>query len=367
MDNTEIHYLTYDSDEMWQEMNLAYIDAGGDVLYPGDEKEMLLRGVQNILMLAFAGVDNALRMATLRYAQRDYLKIYGENRNCPYNEATPATATISITFRATGNTETIPAGETVTADGEVLYKLSSDVLDGGVAQTITCKVECTKAGAFGNGLLAGTQMQFVKSHDGVQSVYCTVDAAGGQDDEDFEAYRERIRTHGLTAVTTGPAEQYEAAAMAVTSEILDANAVKTSAGAVTVYLRLTDDASSAAIIAAVEDALTPKSVRPLTDSVTVLEATAVSYTLKVLYQASEGTDVASALEAAKDEYQAWQDQTIGRPFNPDKLMAMLYQAGATRVLWDDGSEFDDGDVEYTPIDENEYCSGTITLAVMSDV
>ena len=68
MDNTELHYITFDPDEMWQAMNLAYIEAGGDVLYAGDEKEMLLRGVQAILMQAFAGVDNALRMATLRDA-----------------------------------------------------------------------------------------------------------------------------------------------------------------------------------------------------------------------------------------------------------------------------------------------------------
>ena len=366
MDNTETHYLTYDSEEMFQEMNLAYIEAGGDVLYPGDEKEMLLRGVLSILMQAFAAVDNALRMDTLRYAQREYLEIYGEKRNCVYNAATAAKATISITFKATGSTETIQAGETVTADGQVLYKLKSDVLDGGIAQTVSCEVECTRAGAFGNGLLSGTQMQFMATHDGVESVVCAVDASGGQDDEDYEAYRERIRTYGLTSVTAGPAEQYEAAAMAVTSEILDANAIQPSAGQVNVYLRLASGASSAAIIAAVTEALSPQSARPLTDYVTVLEATAVNYTLNVQYQVDEGSDVAAALAAAKDEYQAWQDTTIGRAFNPDRLMAALYQAGATRVAWGDGSNFDSGTVEYTPIDANEYCSGTITLAVMDD-
>ena len=34
MDNTEIHYLTYDPEEIFQEMNLAYIQAGGEILYP---------------------------------------------------------------------------------------------------------------------------------------------------------------------------------------------------------------------------------------------------------------------------------------------------------------------------------------------
>ena len=367
MDNSEVHYLTYDSEAMWEEMNLAYINAGGDVLYPGDEKEMLLRGVQAIIAQAFAGVDNALRMDTLRYAQREYLKIYGEKRNCPYNAATAAKATVSITFKATGNTETIQAGETVTVDGQVLYKLTQDVLDGGIAQTVSCEVECTRAGAFGNGLLAGTQMQFMASHDGVESVVCAVDASGGQDDEDYEAYRERIRTFGLTSVTTGPADQYEAAAMAVTSEILDANAVQPSDGRVNSYLRLAEGASSAAIIAAVTAALSGQSERPLTDHVTALEATAVNYTLNVQYRVSEGADVAAALEAAKEEYQEWQDTAIGQAFNPDRLMAALYQAGATRVVWGDGSNFNGGPVDYTPIADNEYCSGTITLAVMDDV
>lgn len=82
MDNTEIHYLTYDPEKIFQEMNLAYIQAGGDILYPGDEKEMLLRGVQAMIVQVFAGVDAALRMDTLRYAVGDYLDIYGEKRNC---------------------------------------------------------------------------------------------------------------------------------------------------------------------------------------------------------------------------------------------------------------------------------------------
>ena len=43
--DTELHYLTYSPDDIWQEMQQTYIENGGDILYPGDEKEMLLRGV----------------------------------------------------------------------------------------------------------------------------------------------------------------------------------------------------------------------------------------------------------------------------------------------------------------------------------
>ena len=40
MDNTELHYLTYDPEEIWDQMMINYVDAGGDILYPGDEKDM---------------------------------------------------------------------------------------------------------------------------------------------------------------------------------------------------------------------------------------------------------------------------------------------------------------------------------------
>ena len=365
MDNTEIHYLAFDADEMWREMESVYIDEGGDLLYSGDEKYMLLRGVHAILMQAYAAMDNALRMDTLRYAQRDYLKIYGEKRNCIYKEAEKATANITITFQATGKSDTIKAGEAVTPDGAMLYLLDNDVVDNGYAQTVTVPVTCAIAGSAGNGLLSGTQLQTVTPHSGVYSIYVATDAVGGMDDEDFEVYRERIRKHGLTSITTGPAAQYESAAKDVSTLILDANAVRLGAGHVGVYLLLSSNEGSAAIIQSVTEALSPQEVRPLTDQVTVALATAIPYTLNVQYQAESGSNITNAIGEAVSEYQTWQDQVIGQPFNPDKLMALLYRAGCTRVIWGSGSEFGDGgSVEYTPILENQYCHGTISLAVI---
>ena len=120
-----------------------------------------------------------------------------------------------------------------------------------------------------------------------------------------------------------------------------------------------------ALLEAVEDALNDTTARPLTDQVTVAAATPVSYTLNVKYSYDGTNGTQTLITEAVSEYKAWQEQTIGRAFNPDKLAAMLYQAGATRVLWGTGSNFDSGDVEYTEIEANEYCSGTISLAVIT--
>jgi phage-related baseplate assembly protein len=365
MDDNEIHYLTYEEEELWNAMVEAYIDAGGDVLYPGDEKEMLMRGMEQIIMQAFAGIDNALRMDTLRYAVRDYLDLYGEKRRCYRNKAKAAATTVRLTFLNSGIGKTIPAGSPLTADGSVIFQTTEDVEQDGYAGTTDVGIICSKAGSAGNGLLTGMEMQFLTPEDGISNITVLEDASGGQNEEDDESYRERIRVYGLATVTTGPATQYESVTKAVTSEIIDAKAINEGDGEVGVYLLLADESVSAAIISAVEDALTPDDARPLTDSVSVSLATKREYVLKVKYSVYSGANISASLQDAVERYQNWQDKTIGQAFNPDMLISYLYQAGCLRVLFDDESNFDGGTVEYTPIAENEYCNGTVTLEVIS--
>lgn len=366
MDSTELHYLTYDPNAILTEMLAAYIEAGGDPLRAGDEKEMLLQAVLQVMVQAFAGMDNALRMDTLRYAVRDYLDVYGEKRGCVRIPAAAARATVQITMSATGVETVIEAGTAMTADGEVVYATAEDLTAGGYAQTLTAEVVCTKKGSAGNSLVSGMELQPVTAIDGATQIVCTVSAVGGQDKETDDAYRERIRTWGLASVTTGPRQQYEAAAKAVSSEIIDARAVNLDDGEVGVYVLTASETGRAALLAAVEAALNDESVRPLTDTVTVEAAEEVPYTLNVEYSADGSSTTVTAINAAVAAYQTWQDGTIGRAFNPDRLAALLYQAGATRVIWGEDSVFDeDGEVEYTEIEENQYCSGTISLAVIS--
>jgi phage-related baseplate assembly protein len=366
MDNTEIHYLTYDPDEILAEMVNAYAEAGGGPLWPGDEKEMLLQGVLSVIVQGFAGVDNALRMATLRYAVGEYLDIYGEKRNCVRISAKKATASIRITTIATGAANVIPAGTAVTQDGETLYLTDDDIVLSGGAQSLVASVTAEKAGSVGNGLLAGAGMQFLIVFPGVTTVVCETSATGGLDEEEDEYYRERIRLYGLTTVTTGPAEQYNSVAMAVSSVILDAHAKNLTGGSVGVYLVLSDDTQSTSIISAVQAALNPDDVRPLNDNVTVALATKKTYTLNVQYSGdNEYINLDAKVAEAVEEYQKWQDQKVGRAFNPDRLKALMYQAGCTRVIFAEGSEFDGGDAEYTEITDTQVCSGTISTEVIS--
>ena len=365
MDMSETHYLAYDPEAIYMEMQRAYIENGGDVLYPGDEKEMLLRCVQSVMVQAFAGVDNALRMATLRYAQGDYLDLYGEKRGCQRIEAKQSSATVEIKFRESGTARTIEAGTLLTADGERLYRLDDDLTQTGYRQTIRVRISAVVSGSAGNGLLAGTQMQFLIQIPAVESVFCVEDAEGGQERENDDTYRERIRTFGLANITTGSQQQYEAAAKKVTSEIQDARALNLGAGRVGVFLLLSGDNGAEAITRNVAEALGARDARPMTDEVQVALAEEIPYTLNVLYKAELGSGIASAIAEVVAAYQKWQDGTIGRAFNPDRLVASMYQAGASRVIFGDGSEFHGGEVTYTEIAENAHCKGTISIGVIT--
>ena len=360
MDNTELHYINYDPETMWNAMHRTYIEAGGDILYPGNEKEILLRAVLAIGTAIAATVDNALRMATRKYAQGEYLDLYGEEHNCPRIEAEKAKATVEITFQATGTAQMIEAGTELTADGVVLYHLTEDIEHTGTAQTVSAEIECSQAGAIGNGLANGTQMQFIQSYGAVLSVYTTSDAAGGQDREEQEEFRERIGTQGMTVNTTGPSSAYEAAAEAVSSLVLDAKAINDGAGSVGVYLVLADGANSASIIQAVTAALSPTDVRPLNDNVQVQLATEVEYELNPTIYYPSGANLSDAISEAIADYKSWQDHTIGRAFNPDKLTAALFQLGVTRVQYEAADGIDGGGAVYTEIPVRAHCVGTIT-------
>jgi len=153
----------------------------------------------------------------------------------------------------------------------------------------------------------------------------------------------------------------------VSSDIVDAKALFGGPSVVRVILLLKQDEGASAILQSVENALNPRDARPLTDTVTVAQADVKPYALHVLYRRPAGADIGAqqAFADAIREYALWQDSAIGRPFNPDRLIANFYRAGAERVVLGEGSHFAGGAVAYTEIGNTERCQGEITMAVIS--
>ena len=377
MDATETHYLTYSPEDLWKAMQNAYIEAGGEALYPGDEKEMLLRAVQLALVQAFAGMDNALRMQTLRYAVGDYLDLIGETRGVARREATKAH--VYVNFFVVPQTSTMPlpvtypAGTLISADNKNWYTLDNGIMLTESTPYIIVGATALEAGSAGNALTSGTSMFLGRQYDAASEqpvISAREDASGGTDAEDDEAYRRRIYTWGLNAITGGSAAAYEAVAEDVSSSIIDAKAYNGGAGTVYLYLLIQAGASYETLRSAVENALIERG-RPMTDGVLIRQATDVEYVMLISYVADSAVS-SSVIQSAVEEYQTWQDNGIGRAFNPDRLFALLYQAGVThfhskQVRWP--TEQEPGDWEepvYTEIGQGERLKGTLTVIPYDD-
>ena len=123
----EFHYIDVDTEKLWDEALAIYIAHGGDVLYPGDEKEMLLRAAHTMGIQVLMLCENALRMNTLSYATGAFLKEKGREKGCVYIDAVAATAAVQITLQPSGVQKTIPAGTELTADGTILYATEADL------------------------------------------------------------------------------------------------------------------------------------------------------------------------------------------------------------------------------------------------
>ena len=363
MADKDLVYVACDPDALWAAGIELYMNNGGGILYPGDEKEMLLRSFVALMAQGLAAANEGIKMRTLRYAVGEFLNVVGEKAFCDRITARPASGEVTIVFAQSGISQTIEAGAQMTADGEKYYKTTADIVQTGFAQTVVAKIECTEAGSKGNGLAEGTMMQMARNNPAIASITVSSAAIGGNDLEEEEAYRERIRTNGGAAVTTGTTFQYRADALAASSDVIDAKPVKNADRTVTVHLLLKEGADEASVIAAVLAALNPDNRRPLSDSVSAGIAEALPYTLNLSYALPDTAtaDVAQAVAACVAEYIDWQENEIAKAFNPYYLVSAMYTAGATMVTIDESSSFNGGAAVYTAIGKNQRCKGTVSI------
>ncbi len=86
----------------------------------------------------------------------------------------------------------------------------------------------------------------------------------------------------------------------------------------------------------IAEACNADSVRPLTDEVSVNDPEIIPFNVNATFYISKGTqvsllDVQTKVNAATDEYIAWQQGKLGRDINPSKLHSLLMGTGIKRV------------------------------------
>lgn len=157
-------------------------------------------------------------------------------------------------------------------------------------------------------------------------------AATYETDDDFRA---RIQLAPERLSVAGPASAYAYHARSAAGTIRDARASSPAPGEVVVALLSAtgDGTATAAEIAAVENALSAETVRPLTDFVTVQSATAIPFTVEAYLTLFAGPDpvvVLANAQAALDTYLSGA-RRIGRDVTRAGIIAALMVAGVQNV------------------------------------
>lgn len=157
--------------------------------------------------------------------------------------------------------------------------------------------------------------------------------------EDDESYRQRIRLSWYARNTAGAREAYEYYARGVGSIVLDAHAYgppDTEPGYVDVYVLSAegDGTPSADLMAAVNDALSPEDVRPLTDFVTVKAPDIIRYSVDATLVISTGPDTDAVVTAAKEALASYTAgvHKIETDVSIAGIYAALKQAGVDDVI-----------------------------------
>lgn len=148
-------------------------------------------------------------------------------------------------------------------------------------------------------------------------------------------YRYRIQISMAAYSVAGPQDAYVFHALSADGRTLDVKADSPSPGevVVTVLSREGDGTPESDLLAAVEARLSSKSVRPLTDHVTVRAATIVPYAISAEITCYAGPDSALVLMAARSAIDGYVGSVrrVGRDITLSGIYAALHQPGVQRV------------------------------------
>ena len=277
---------------------------------------MILYSAAAQIYQAMQYVDRAGKQSLLKYSYSEFLDNLALLKGVTREPAKAATTTIRFTASATRTLATpIPAGS-----------LTVDVL-----------AECTATGNAGNGLAPGEVSTIVDPVPYITSAVNQNTTEGGADVENDESLAERVYLAPGAYSTAGPEDGYLYHAKKYNAAIGDVVATSDhEAGQVDIVFIMADGSKpGAAMISGLQAYLSGKTIRPMTDKLTVKAPEEVTYSINLTYyinrsDSARAVAIQAAVAQAVEEYKTWQ-RTIGRDVNPSQLAAMVMEAGAKRV------------------------------------
>ncbi len=334
----DVNFVEVNAANIEAEILNEYERITGRTLERGDPVRLFLLTITNIIVLLMNRLNETGKKNLLRYADGSFLDHLGALLGVTRLPAAAAKTTVRFTLSATmGSNVVVDAGTRVTANGTVFFALDNAVVIPAGSMYGDGLCTCTEAGTIGNGFLTGQIKTLVDPVPYVASVANITESEGGANIEEDDSYREAIHVAPESFSVAGPLGAYQWFAKQASALISDVAVSSPEPGEVDVRVLLQGGAiPGEEMLGIVAAKLNDRSVRPLTDLVTVQAPTVVSYNVTLTYyiateDIAQETAIRNKVTAAVDEFVLWTKSKIGRDINPSVLIQKIVDAGAKRV------------------------------------
>lgn len=336
MRNTEYQFVSTDTNALVAKLVSAYEDICGVSVQPASPEKLFILWVaqtviQERVMNNYTGNQNIPSRAEGENLDALAELFFATERPA----AQPAVCTVRFWISEKQDTSVlIPAGTRVTdASNTLTWETSNDVYIPIGSVSVDVPVRCQTPGVIGNGYAPGQIASVIDLYeycDHAENITTSEEGADAATDEEFY---ELLRSSMDGYSCAGARGSYIYFARQVSTEISDVAANSPSAGKVAIYV-LMDDGTIAGteMKAAVLEACSREDRRPMTDQVVVSDPEQVSYNISFTYYIKEGAasssaEIEAAVNAAVNEYVAWQCGKLGRDINPDELRDRIRATG----------------------------------------
>ena len=204
--------ITVDAEAEEADLLNKYEELTGEVPKGARYEKIMLSVIAYAKTLLLQKINECFKNLLLPYAKGIWLDILGYLVGCIRIGATSSYATLSVVlYEVFSFDKVIPAGSKVESiDGENIFETTEDLVipAGDTVGEVTIKSVNTGSSVnYGIGEING----LIENYEFVESVTNTTACVGGTDEEDDDAFRERIATapeHFSTAGTIGGYEYY---------------------------------------------------------------------------------------------------------------------------------------------------------------
>ena len=334
----DVSFAETDAEIVKKEIIARYETIAGRTLADGDPVRLFLLSIAELLILQRNLIDYTGKMNLLAYSKGDYLDHLGALLDVERIPAKRAETTLTFVLSTAETGAIIPEGTRVTTQDERAYFATAEALSIPAGQ-LTAQVAaiCTEPGDAGNHLAIGSLTKLVDPLPYVDSVKNATVTAGGADKESDESYRERIHEAPESFSDAGSYGAYAFFAKSANPDIADVFISSPSPGEVKIMPLMTGgEIPEAEVLKDVLEACNDKTVRPLTDQVSVQAPTVKNYDIQITYYIGADSEsfsatIQQAVTEAVNQYVEWQKEKLGRDINPSQLMKNIIEAGAKRA------------------------------------